>query len=115
MADGIFLLAAGAAALLSFCWLALAMQVHWEQVHGTGAPSRISRTALRTLGAFGLIGCGALCFVADRPSMALLLWVMLMAFGATAVAFTLAWKPSLLRLVWPGAANSAGADCKQAG
>ena len=101
MADWIFLLGAGLAALLSFAWLALAMQGHWEQVYGAGGPSLASQRALRSLGMFGLMGCGVLCFVADRPSMALLLWVMLMAFAAVTVAFTLAWKPSLLRLVWP--------------
>ena len=101
MGDWIFLLGAGIAAFLGCAWLALAMEGLWEQVHGASAPSRVSRAALRTLGTVGLLGCGALCFVADRPSMAILLWVMLMAFGAVAIALTLAWKPALLQCAWP--------------
>ncbi len=101
MADGVFLLGAGIAAVLGCAWLALAMEAHWEQVHGASAPSRASQAGLRALGTLGVLGCGALCFVADRPSMALLLWLMLMAFGAVAIAFTLAWKPALLQCVWP--------------
>jgi len=108
MVDAIFLLGAAVSALLGNAWLALAMDGHWQQVHGTSGASQVSRPVLQILGALGLLGCGALCFAADRPSMALLLWVMLLALGAATVALTLAWKPALLRMAWPARSTVAG-------
>jgi len=35
--------------------------------------------------------------MADRPSMAALVWIMLMAGSAVAVALTLSWRPRWLR------------------
>ncbi|WP_259371794.1 DUF3325 family protein [Rubrivivax gelatinosus] len=43
----------------------------------------------------------AACLRADPPSMAVLVWLMLLAAAALAVAFALAWRPALLRLAWP--------------
>jgi hypothetical protein len=39
--------------------------------------------------------------MADRASMAVLVWLMLLAGTAPLIAFTLAWRPQLLRLLWP--------------
>jgi hypothetical protein len=97
---------AGTVAFISFVWLALAMQEHWQQVQGGGEPSPAIRTMLRLLGISGIIASGMLCFAADRSSMAALNWVMLMILGAVAVALTLAWKPALLRITWPRGKNS---------
>ena len=106
MAKWMVLASAATVAFLSFVWLALAMQEHWQQVQGGGEPSPVMRNMLRLLGVSGIIASGMLCFAADRPSMAALTWVMLMAVGAVTVAFTLAWKPALLRFAWPARRNS---------
>lgn len=96
-----FLTLAGVAAVSGFAWLALAMDAHWEQVHGGVAPPREARLALRLLGICGLLVSAVLCFLADRPSMATLVWVMLLSGAALSIALTLTWRPGLLRAWWP--------------
>jgi Fe2+ transport system protein FeoA len=94
-----------AAAVLGFAgmaWLALAMDVHWGQVmHRPAAQASRTRARLRTLGAAALPLSLLACLAADRPSMAVLVWFMLLAGSALAVALALAWKPRLLALMWP--------------
>ena len=81
-------------------WLALAMDVHWQQVRGQ-APSRNAVLRLRGLGVFGLIVALVLCLRTDHASMAALVWVMVLTAGALAVTLTLAWRPHWLRvLAW---------------
>lgn len=94
------LLMAGIAGLAGFTWLALAMDVHWQQVQGGAGPAPSKRT-LRLFGVAGLAVSAVFCFLADRPSMAVLVWVMLMASTALLVAMTLSWRPQILRLLWP--------------
>ena len=103
MADLTWLLLAlaGVAAVAGFAWLALAMDGHWHQVHGGTAPGHIHRQVLRAIGIAGLVVSAVLCFLADRPSMAVLVWLMLLAGAAPLVALTLAWRPRLLRALWP--------------
>ncbi|HVK99988.1 MAG TPA: DUF3325 domain-containing protein [Dongiaceae bacterium] len=103
MADssGMILVFAAIANVAGFAWLALAMNVHWQQIQGGPAPSHAQRIALRLLGITGLVGSAILCFLADRPSMAVLVWIMLLAGAAVLVALTLAWRPGLLRILWP--------------
>jgi hypothetical protein len=101
-ATTLYLAGAAVAALLGFAWLALAMDEHWRQVHGRGEPQPRARRALRILGGLGLLGSLGLCLLADRPSMAVLVWVMLLAGGALLIALALAWKPGALRVLWPG-------------
>lgn len=78
-------------------WLALAMDVHWQQVRGPAAPPRVGVVrALRVLGV-GAIGASLLiCLRVDHVSMAALVWVMALAASALAVAFTLSWRPRVL-------------------
>ena len=96
----------GAALLSSLCgmaWLALGMKVHWQQVRGTDAESSAATTrALRVLGTAALLLSFVLCFTADHPSIAVLVWVMSLAAAALGVAFTLSWRPRLLAplVVW---------------
>ncbi|MBK1615517.1 hypothetical protein CKO44_18815 [Rubrivivax gelatinosus] len=94
----LMLAAASLCALAGFAWLALAMEVHWQQVHGGGTGPR---RRLRLLGAGGLVASLLLCLQADPPSMAALVWLMLLAGAVLAVALLLAWQPALLRLAWP--------------
>lgn len=102
MSEALNLAVALAACLAGMGWLALAMEAHWEQVRaGHRPPATVRR--LRVLGALGLAASLALCLRADHPSMAALVWVMLLAAAALAVALTLTWKPRwLLVLAWAG-------------
>lgn len=95
------LLAAAACVLGGCAWLALAMEEHWKQVLAGSPPTPVQQAALRALGVSGLAASGVLCFVADRPSMAILVWILFIAFGSVSVALALAWRPALLRLVFP--------------
>lgn len=102
MPEVLWLLLASLLSLTGMAWLALAMAVHWEQVMLQPA-TRASRgrRLLRSLGG-GCLGLAALaCLLADRPSMALLVWLMLLAASALTVALTLAWRPALLRGLCP--------------
>lgn len=102
---GAALLAAGA----GLGWLALAMEVHWQQVCGA-APQPAGRVRLlRALGAAALVASLGLCLAVDHASMAVLVWVMALAAAALAVAFTLTWRPRWLRVLVPGAARAAQA------
>lgn len=94
----VWTLAAVLSTVAGFGWLALAMAVHWQQVHGSGVPPR---RALRALGGVALLASALCCAMADRASMAVLVWLMLLAGTAPLIAFTLAWRPQLLRLLWP--------------
>jgi len=92
---------AAALAVLGLSWLALAMDVHWEQVHGHAGPKRGTRTQLRLLGGLLLLASLLLCLGADHASMAVLVWAMLLAGAAVLIAMTLSWRPHSLRLLWP--------------
>lgn len=98
----ILLILAALSCFAGFVWLALAMNAHWQQVQGLTVPSAGTRTMLRILGGVGLLVSAVLCFVADRPSMAMLVWLMLLAAGAPSVGMLLAWRPQALRIFWPG-------------
>jgi hypothetical protein len=111
MADPWLLLAGAAVAtLIGFAWLALGMEVHWTQVHGarpagpTTAATTVPTRRLRLLGAAALAVSLALCMGADHPSMAVLVWLMLLAGSAVAVAMTLSTRPHWLRWCWPARA-----------
>jgi len=102
------LLLAGAALLVvwGFAGLALAMDAHWQQVFGSGpggqqAPSTAMRRLLRALGSLLLLASLGLCLRVDHPSMAVLVWLMLLAGGALLLSMILAWRPRWLRLLWP--------------
>jgi hypothetical protein len=76
-------------------WLALAMDVHWTQV--CAAPrSRRTILFLRVLGAASLFGSLVLCLAADTATMAVLVWMMLLAVGAASIAFVLSARPRIL-------------------
>jgi len=99
MAEPLLLLGAAAiAALAGLAWLALAMEVHWAQVHGLRA--RATPARLRTAGAAALALSFALCLGADHVSMAVLVWLMLLAGSALAIAMMLSTRPQWLRWLW---------------
>ncbi len=102
--DSLWLLVALLCSLVGIGWLALAMEVHWQQVRGAQAQAgRATVFALRVLGAAALLASLLLCLRADHASMAVLVWVMSLAAAALLVAFTLAWRPHWLRWFWWGA------------
>ena len=77
-------------------WIALSMQVHWEQVHLQPIPSRTA-LLLRVLGSLMLALGLFLCLLVDHASMAFLVWVMSLAAAALVIAFVLTWRPQILR------------------
>lgn len=91
MPEAFWLTAAAVLALAGMGALALAMEVHWGEVMRRPAPSATGiRRALRGLGALALLLALLACLKADRPSMAVLVWVMLLAGSAVCVAMALA-------------------------
>jgi hypothetical protein len=105
MRDALWLTAALVCAELGMGWLALAMEVHWRQVHAT-ARSPAAALALRTLGFVALTISLVFCLLADTATMAVLVWMMLLAIGATTIAFVLSWRPRALAWTWRGGAGS---------
>lgn len=102
MVDPLILqLAAAAAAIIGFGWLALAMDTHWEQAHGDRPQPATAVGLLRVMGAVALAASLALCLGADHVSMAVLVWLMLLAAAVLTVAMTLSWRPQWLRFLWP--------------
>lgn len=107
MRDAVVLGAAAAAALAGMGWLALAMEVHWEQAFGPGGLAPARSRLLRALGVLGLAVALALCLAVDHASMAVLVWVMALAAAALTVAMALSRRPHWLRPLVPGALRAA--------
>jgi hypothetical protein len=102
MSEMQWLAAAAVLTLAGMGWLALAMEVHWGQVmHCPAEAAAGTRRVLRALGALALPLSLLACRMADRPSMAVLVWVMLLAGSAMVVAMLLARRPQVLRALWP--------------
>jgi hypothetical protein len=83
-------------AVCGMAWLALAMDVHWRQLHGEMPLSRATAKRLRRSGALALLASLACCIAAEHPSMAALVWVMTTTASALIVTFTLAFRPRWL-------------------
>ncbi len=106
MPDALMLLLAVAACVAGMGWFALSMEGHWYQVRGKAPlPAALAKT-LRTLGALALAASLVICLSVDSASIAVLVWLMSLAFGALAIAFTLTWRASALGALvfWAGAA-----------
>jgi uncharacterized membrane protein YccC len=102
MFDAGLMLLSAALCFSGMAWLALAMEVHWHQVmRRPDGQSPIKRIVLRWLGALALCVALAVCLLVDRPSMAVLVWTLLLAAGAFAVAMVLSQRPRWLAL-WAG-------------
>ncbi|MCU0956498.1 MAG: DUF3325 domain-containing protein [Hydrogenophaga sp.] len=102
MSEAFWLLLAAALSFSGMAWLALAMEVHWGQVmHQDARAVGPRRRLLRTLGAVALLMSLQACLVADRPSMAVLVWVMLLAGSAFGVAMLLSRRAHWLA-PWAG-------------
>lgn len=110
-----WLFMAALTAFLGMGWLALSLDAHWRQVvtpePGYHAPLR--SPSLRLMGALSLAAALLFCLLADHASMAVLVWIMLLAGSAVSVAMILTWQPQWLRLLalpWSISAGARGAD-----
>lgn len=101
MRDALLLAASLLSSTCGMAWLALGMNVHWQQVFGDGTISPTMSRRLRAMGAAALFGSLVLCLSADHPSIAVLVWVMQLAASTLIVAFTLAWRAQWLGLFAP--------------
>lgn len=111
MSEALWLIAAAALTLAGMGWLALAMEVHWWQVmHRPAEAATSTRRFLRALGTAALPLSLLACLMADRPSMAVLVWVMLLAGSAVAVALLLSYQPHTMRYLclWGPRASTPG-------
>lgn len=109
MPDAVLLIAALVASGLGMGWLALAMDVHWNQVRATARSPR-TVIVLRVLGATSLVASLVLCLLADTATMAVLVWMMLLAIAAASIAFVLSSQPRLLAplVPWGGSSTRQG-------
>ena len=96
MHEAIWLVLASALCFSGMTWLALAMNVHWTQAMGTPAAATRTPSTLRAAGATALLLALPACLMADRPSMAALVWVMLLTASAVGVAMMLSHRPEWL-------------------
>lgn len=94
MSEALWLALAALLSLAGMAGQALAMEVHWGQVmHRPAEAAAGTRRLLRVLGAVALLLSLLACLMADRPSMAVLVWVLLLTASAVAVALVLARRP----------------------
>lgn len=100
MAEALTLCLAALFSLAGMGWLALSLEAHWRQLWGSKAVLSATTTKwLRLAGWTGLLLSALCCFIADRPSMASLVWVMLLTGAAMSVALLLAWRAHWLRVL----------------
>jgi hypothetical protein len=90
MPESLLLFVAFLQAFVGMAWLALAMPVHWQQVHDTRPLPHWRTLVLRVTAAVALSASGCACLNVDHPSIAVLVWVMLLAVSAWITAFMLA-------------------------
>ncbi|MEM1436425.1 MAG: DUF3325 domain-containing protein [Pseudomonadota bacterium] len=93
-------------ALLGFGWIALSMDSHWRQVFTSPRPGIATARWLRALGFSTVTLACLLSFIANRPSIAVLVSIMLLAVAAPAIGMTLTWRPALLRMIWRAPAET---------
>ena len=96
MRDPVLLASALICCFAGFGWLALAMDVHWQQVRDDALPPQSTRRYLRLLGAIAIGLSLAACLSVDHATMASLVWIMLLIASSLSVAFTLTWRPRWL-------------------
>ena len=102
MPEALYLTAAALLSLVGMAWLALSMDVHWAQLKQIPlADSHPPKVILKALGYSALFVSLVLCLVADRPSIAALVWMMLMSVTAVSVAWVLSKSPRSLKALWP--------------
>lgn len=94
MVESLLLALGVASGFIGMGWLALSMSQHWQQVQDTSLPPA---KLLRALAAVALLTSLFLCLWVDHPSIAVLVWVMVISASAFLVAMLLAWRPRWLK------------------
>ncbi|QJE03500.1 DUF3325 domain-containing protein [Massilia forsythiae] len=98
------MLALGAlgAATGGFCSLSLAMDRHWEGLHGRGsAPSPLRRRQLRILGSVALLVALAACVALWGGAKGVVAWLGVLTAGALVSALSLTYAGrAVARLGW---------------
>jgi len=97
MSDTLLLLGVFAAAYAGFALLALSQGRHWTSAVSTALQCRVQIVVLRTVGGAMIAFSLGLALMRDGPTFGALLWATAISLAALAVAFTLAWRPGLLR------------------
>lgn len=88
-----WLMAAGMLALWGMFWLALSNPAHWSQLMRRDPPRGLLHPrGLRVLAGACLSLSLMACLRADLPSIAILVWCMLLTFTAWLVSMLLAWQ-----------------------
>lgn len=100
MTDSLWLIAAALSMFLSMSWLALSLKSHWQQVF-PAQNNKPHKARLRTSGVTFLLFSIVSCLQADHPSMAVLVWLMLLPGAAITVALILSKHPAILRILCP--------------
>ena len=100
MNESLWHLTATFCAIVGMAYLALSFDANWRRVFNDAVKPNIPR--LRIAGWFFLALSAIACFKADHASMAVLVWVMLLAPAAVTVALTLTGYRRLLRVVCLG-------------
>lgn len=104
---GTFLALLGlSAALAGFCALSLAMDRHWEQLHGRGAAlAARARRKLRHAGSVGLLASLAACIALRGASQGWVAWAGMLTAAAVMLVLTLTYATrGVARLGWSAAA-----------
>lgn len=100
MTEAGWLILAMTSTLLSMGWLALSYESHWRQVFSDNTLNP-NPFRLKLIGWSFLLLSIVFCLTADHPSMAVLVWIMLLAVAAMTIAMTLSQRPSVLRRICP--------------
>lgn len=97
MSDGALQLIGLIAAVTGMGCFALSVTAHWRQLMRDRAQSKGARIALRSAGVVLLAVALWLCALADPPSMAVLVWTMLLTIAAGVVAAAMTLQARLAR------------------
>ncbi len=73
--------------------LAISIPRHWRQLMGREVCTGAAVIALRLGGVAALIGSLTLCLLRDHPSMAVLVWIMLLVICSVVIALLLSRLP----------------------
>ncbi|MHC8339230.1 DUF3325 domain-containing protein [Pseudomonas sp. HLT2-19-2] len=106
----LYILLALVLAVLGFVWIALALNSHWRQVHGSHHLSAGRKASLRASGSLALLLSLACTLASGSLAMSIMLWVMLLAVATLIVALTLSWRPRWLARFWPARATRQSSD-----
>lgn len=98
MTEFTWLLIATLLAITGMTWFAAAMPVHWKQIFQVQQPQ--TRT-LKLMGLVALFLSLLASLQADHPSMAVLVWVMLLAGSSLFIAMALSYRPHWVRVLCP--------------